>query len=67
MDESCLSLPGKAYRVRRAQRAKIKGFTLAGEPRTYKALGLFAQVFQHEIDHLNGVLIDEYGEESKGG
>lgn len=60
--ETCLSIPGKTYKVRRASSVKVKGLNLAGRPVSYKASGLFAQALQHEIDHLNGVLIDKIGE-----
>lgn len=59
--ESCLSIPGKAFRVRRAKRVKVRGLDLNGKTKTYKAADLFAQIFQHEIGHLDGVLVDKIG------
>ena len=60
--EGCLSMPGKFYRLRRASTVKIKGLTLEGRPKTYKAGNLFARMLQHEIDHLDGILMDVNGE-----
>ena len=59
--ETCLSIPGRAYRVKRANRLKLKGLNLGGQRKTYKARGLLAQIAQHEVDHLNGVLVDKAG------
>jgi len=47
--------------IRRASRVKVKGITLEGRPKTYKAMGILAQIFQHEIDHLDGVLVSDKG------
>jgi len=59
--ESCLSIPGKQFFVRRAKRVKVRGLNIYGKFKSYKAVGLLAQMLQHEIDHLNGKLIDETG------
>ncbi len=59
--ESCLSIPGKEFTLRRAKIVKIRGLTLDGVERSFRGRDLLAQVFQHEIDHLNGVLIDSIG------
>lgn len=59
--ETCLSIPGKAFHVKRATRAKVRGLNIDDRTKTYKAAGLLAQIFQHEIDHLDGKLIDETG------
>ncbi len=63
--ETCLSIPKKAYMIRRATTVKVKGLTLDGRRKSYKATGLLAQIFQHEIGHLDGILIDSIGEEVK--
>ena len=65
--ESCLSIPGKQFYVRRAKRIKVKGLNLDGKTKTYKAADLFAQIFQHEIDHLDGKLIDKTGQQIRKG
>ena len=55
--EGCLSLPGIAYEVPRAQRVVVRGLDAQGEPIEIDAQELEARVLQHEIDHLDGVLI----------
>lgn len=57
MEEGCLSCPKRFGDVRRPEKVRVKVYTLAGKKKLYKATGLFAKVFQHEIDHLRGVLI----------
>ena len=59
--ESCLSIPGKRFRLGRAKLVKIRGLTLTGEMRSFRGRDLLAQVFQHEIAHLDGILIDTLG------
>ncbi len=57
--EGCLCLPGIEAPVKRASYAKVKGLNAKGEKQEIEAEGLLAQVFQHEIDHLDGkVFID---------
>jgi peptide deformylase len=56
-EEGCLSLPGVSMDVERALYARIGGLDTEGEPMTIEASGLEARVLQHEIDHLDGVLI----------
>lgn len=63
--EWCLSIPGKVFRLRRAKIVKIRGLTLDNVERSFRGHDLLAQVFEHELDHLNGVLIDEIGEREK--
>ena len=60
--EGCLSIPGIEAEVERARRVVVRGLTMDGELVTVEAEDLLARVFQHEIDHLNGVLfIDHLG------
>ena len=56
-EEGCLSLPGIGVDVERPLHARVRGLNLEGEPILLEASGLEARVLQHEIDHLNGVLI----------
>jgi peptide deformylase len=56
-EEGCLSLPRVAMDVERPLHARVSGFDTAGEPLRIEASGLEARVLQHEIDHLDGVLI----------
>ncbi len=55
-DEGCLSLPGLTYPVERSVEATISALDERGRPFTRSAEGLLARVFQHEVDHLDGVL-----------
>jgi peptide deformylase len=56
-EEGCLSLPGVAMDVERPLHARIDGIDVEGERVTIEASGLEARILQHEIDHLDGVLI----------
>jgi len=56
-EEGCLSLPGIGVDVERPLHARVRGLDLEGNPLLLEASGLEARVLQHEIDHLNGVLI----------
>jgi peptide deformylase len=56
-EEGCLSLPRVAMEVERPLHARVVGRDMEGEPVTIEASGLEARVLQHEIDHLDGVLI----------
>ena len=55
-EEGCLSLPGIFADVTRAQWVKLEARDLDGTPVAITARGLRSRVFQHEIDHLDGVL-----------
>jgi peptide deformylase len=55
-EEGCLSLPGIFAEVTRAQWVRLEAQDLEGRPLAMTARGLRARVFQHEIDHLDGVL-----------
>jgi peptide deformylase len=54
--EGCLSIPGYAGDVERYEALTIKGMNRRGQPLTIKAKGWLARIFQHEVDHLDGVL-----------
>jgi peptide deformylase len=56
-DEGCLSLQGVLVPVERATRLTLEGKTPAGEDMRLELDGLAARVVQHELDHLDGVLI----------
>ncbi|MDO5626876.1 MAG: peptide deformylase [Mobilicoccus sp.] len=56
MDEGCLSIPGLTARPPRAPRAVATGQNMHGEPVRIEGTALLAQCFQHETDHLDGVL-----------
>jgi peptide deformylase len=54
--EGCLSIPGFVGDVERPSAAVIKGLNRHGKPVKIKADGWLARIFQHEIDHLEGIL-----------
>jgi peptide deformylase len=56
-EEGCLSIPGVAVDVDRAVHVRVRAQDEAGDARVVEASGLEARVIQHELDHLNGVLI----------
>ena len=56
-EEGCLSLPRVTMDVERPLHARFTGRDVDGDPITIEASGLEARVLQHEIDHLDGVLI----------
>lgn len=56
-EEGCLSLPGVSMDVERPLHARVAGSDAEGEAVRIEASGLEARVLQHEIDHLDGVLI----------
>ena len=57
MEEGCLSLPGVAVDVDRPIHVRVRALDEEGRERLVEASGLEARVIQHEIDHLDGVLI----------
>jgi peptide deformylase len=56
-EEGCLSLPRVSMDVERPLHARVSGRDTDGEPFRLEASGLEARVLQHEIDHLDGILI----------
>lgn len=62
MEEACLSLPGVVAKVKRPKDIRVRFQTASGETVTMNFSGMTARVFQHENDHLNGLLfIDRIG------
>lgn len=57
--EGCLSIPGLQGDVERALTVTVKGRTRRGQPIRIKAKGWLARIFQHEIDHLEGVVFTD--------
>ena len=57
MEEGCLSLPGVGVEVERPAEVRVRATDETGAPIVVEASGLEARVIQHEIDHLDGVLI----------
>lgn len=63
LEEGCLSVPGKYGSVERFERITVSGYDKNGKSLKIKAWGLLAHVFQHEIDHLNGILFIDKAKE----
>jgi peptide deformylase len=55
-EEGCLSAPSFNATVARPSRAVLKGLDRNGEEQTIEATGLLARCFQHEMDHLDGMI-----------
>jgi peptide deformylase len=67
-EEGCLSFPDLRGQIRRSTGIKVTYQTLDGETVTIETDGLLARAFQHEIDHLNGILfIDRMSPVAKAG
>ena len=58
-DEGCLSVPGYFWEIERPGFAKARGFDIDGHEITLEGDELMGRVLQHEIDHLNGMLLLE--------
>lgn len=59
--EGCLSIPNEHYEVDRAKEIVVQGLNPEGKEICILAENLLARVFQHEIDHLDGILINSKG------
>jgi peptide deformylase len=62
MEEGCLSVDGMFGYVRRARQVTMEAYNEKGEKFRVGASGLYAQVLQHEIDHLDGILFIDKAE-----
>jgi peptide deformylase len=58
-EEGCLSVPGLSWEIVRAKRVHLTGVDLAGNDVSIEADELLARCFQHELDHLDGILLLE--------
>lgn len=65
--EGCLSLPGVHAELTRRLRIELRGRSPGGKRLHMEAHGLLARVIQHEVDHLEGVLICDYGPACESG
>ncbi len=59
LEEGCLSVRYLYGKVSRAEKATVKAYDENGKLFTRGATGLLAQIFQHEVDHLNGILFTD--------
>jgi len=57
LEEGCLSFPGTFYPITRSENVKVRFLDETGLEKKLKAGGILARAVQHEIDHLDGVLI----------
>ena len=65
-DEGCLSIPGPYHATPRSARIRCRGQSLDGSPQDLVGEGLLARIFQHEFDHLQGMLyIDRLDDEGR--
>lgn len=55
-EEGCLSIPGFLSDVKRKYSVTVAGYNREGEPVEFQAEDILSRVFQHEIDHIDGVL-----------
>jgi peptide deformylase len=58
-EEGCLSVPELSWPIVRAERVHLDGWDLDGNPLSIDADDLLARLFQHECDHLDGILLLE--------
>jgi peptide deformylase len=58
-EEGCLSVPGLSWEIVRPARVHVVGLDIDGNEIAYEASDLAGRMFQHELDHLNGVLLIE--------
>ncbi|HDN86053.1 MAG: peptide deformylase [Candidatus Omnitrophota bacterium] len=56
IEEGCLSFPGLILRIKRARKVWVDALDDKGHPLSIEAEGLLSVIFQHEIDHINGVV-----------
>ena len=60
VNEGCLSIPGYIGEIKRSELVRVKGQDARGREIKIKADGLLAEVLEHEIDHLNGILYTDH-------
>ncbi len=65
VDEGCLSVRWVYGRVSRAEKTLVRAYDENGKPFTMGGSGLLSQAFQHEIDHLNGILFIDKAKDLK--
>jgi peptide deformylase len=65
-EEGCLSIPGPYHPTPRFRRIRCRGLDVTGKPQDLVGEGLLARIFQHETDHLHGMLyIDRLDDEGR--
>ena len=63
IEEGCLSIPGEYLMIKRPHRIHVKFQDLSGKYKKWNLKGLEARVVQHELDHLDGILMSDVGSE----
>jgi peptide deformylase len=63
MDEGCLSVRWLYGKTKRSSKATIEAYDEHGKKFSWSGAGLMAQIFQHETDHLNGILFTDHATE----
>lgn len=58
--EGCLSFPGKYWNIERPRSIKVVGYSSRGDEKVLELTDLEARIFQHEVDHLDGVLVIDH-------
>jgi len=64
-DEGCLSVPGLSFEIIRPKEIHLTGVDLDGNEVSFEADELLARLFQHELDHLDGILLLEHLDEGQ--
>lgn len=59
MEEGCLSFPGLFIKIKRPRAIRVRYTTYDGSTNAIKFEGMTARIFQHELDHLNGVVFTD--------
>ena len=59
IEEGCLSIPGEYIKIKRPHRIHVKFQDLSGKYKKWNLKGLEARIVQHELDHLDGILMSE--------
>ena len=67
LEEGCLSYPGTHVRVERSTKIRVSFLDRNGIKKTTTLHGIKARCFQHELDHLNGIVFLDRGEKESGG
>lgn len=63
--EGCLSIPGQYFEITRPKEIEVRGIDLDGNEVSFEADELLARLIQHELDHLDGVLMLEHLDEDQ--
>lgn len=56
-EEGCLSVPGYTTVIKRAEKVRVEGLDRYGKPLEIEGTGLLSRAIQHEVDHINGILL----------